>query len=39
VKLNWNFQKGRMVGVLEKYPFHREGMVIFWNYTYKETQK
>ena len=31
MELNWKFQRG--VGVLEKNPFHGEGMDIFWNYT------
>jgi len=31
MKLNWNFQRGGKV--IEKNPFHGEGMEIFWNYT------
>ena len=35
MKLNWNFKR---VGVLEKNPFHRRGIDIFWNYTISERQ-
>ena len=35
MKLNWNFKR---VGGLEKNPFHRRGIDIFWNYTISERQ-
>ena len=37
MKLNWNFQRGG--GILEKNPFYRGGMDIFWNYTISLEQK